>query len=156
MCGVCERIQKTLKGNNKYFVKELQTGYVVLGDYQRFKGYTLFLCKTHATELHQLEQPFRDLFLHEMSLAAEAAFRAFQPEKMNYELLGQGDNIHMHWHFFPRRKGDTPVPGPVWKLPKEEMYADKYLPSDSELQEMKQKLNTELEKLLQAELSHKQ
>lgn len=95
--------------------------------------------------------PFRDLFLHEMSLAAEAAFRAFQPEKMNYELLGQGDNIHMHWHFFPRRKGDTPVPGPVWKLPKEEMYADKYLPSDSELQEMKQKLNTELEKLLQAE-----
>ena len=141
MCGVCERIQKTLKGNNKYFVKELQTGYVVLGDYQRFKGYTLFLCKTHATELHQLEQPFRDLFLHEMSLAAEAAFRAFQPEKMNYELLGQGDNIHMHWHFFPRRKGDTPVPGPVWKLPKEEMYADKYLPSDSELQEMKQKLN---------------
>ena len=135
----------------EYFVKELQTGYVVLGDYQRFKGYTLFLCKTHATELHQLEQPFRDLFLHEMSLAAEAAFRAFQPEKMNYELLGQGDNIHMHWHFFPRRKGDTPVPGPVWKLPKEEMYADKYLPSDSELQEMKQKLNTELEKLLQAE-----
>ena len=151
MCGVCDRIQKTLKGNNKYFVKELQTGYVVLGDYQRFKGYTLFLCKTHATELHQLEQPFRDLFLHEMSLAAEAAFRAFQPEKMNYELLGQGDNIHMHWHFFPRRKGDTPVPGPVWKLPKEDMYADKYLPSDSELQEMKQKLNTELEKLLQAE-----
>ena len=108
-------------------------------------------CLLYTSELHQLEQPFRDLFLHEMSLAAEAAFRAFQPEKMNYELLGQGDNIHMHWHFFPRRKGDTPVPGPVWKLPKEEMYADKYLPSDSELQEMKQKLNTELEKLLQAE-----
>ena len=64
MCGVCDRIQETLKGNNKYFVKELQTGYVVLGDYQRFKGYTLFLCKIHATELHQLEQPFRDLFLH--------------------------------------------------------------------------------------------
>lgn len=151
MCGVCDRIQETLKGNNKYFVKELQTGYVVLGDYQRFKGYTLFLCKVHATELHQLEQPFRDLFLHEMSLTAEAAFRAFQPEKMNYELLGQGDNSHMHWHFFPRRKGDTPVPGPVWKLSKEEMYADKYLPSDSELQEMKQKLNTELARLLEEE-----
>lgn len=105
MCGVCNRIQETLKGNNKYFVKELQTGYVVLGDYQRFKGYTLFLCKVHATELHQLEQPFRDLFLHEMSLTAEAAFRAFQPEKMNYELLGQGDNTHMHWHFSRGEKG---------------------------------------------------
>jgi len=49
MCGVCDRIQETLEGKNRYFVKELETGYVVLGDYQRFKGYTLFLCKVHAT-----------------------------------------------------------------------------------------------------------
>ena len=55
----------------------------------------------------------------------------------------------MHWHIFPRRKGDTPVPGPVWKLPREEMYAEQYLPSDKELQVLKQKLNTELDKLLQ-------
>lgn len=43
MCLVCERIQKNIEGKNRYFVKELETGYVVLGDYQRFKGYTLFL-----------------------------------------------------------------------------------------------------------------
>ena len=49
MCGVCERIQKTLKGNNKYFVKELQTGYVVLGDYQRLKNYIACLTQKHAS-----------------------------------------------------------------------------------------------------------
>ena len=59
-----------------------------------------------------------------MSLVAEAVYNAFGPDKLNYELLGQGENVHMHWHIFPRRKGDTPEPGPVWKLPREEMYAE--------------------------------
>ncbi len=148
MCDVCIRIQQTLAGQNKYFVRELETGYVVLGDHQRFKGYTLFLCKVCATEIHFLEKPFREKFLQEMSLVAEAAYNAFKPDKMNYELLGQGAGVHMHWHFFPRRAGDTPNPGPVWKLPKEEMYAEKYLPSDGELDEMKQLLDAELTKLL--------
>ena len=129
MCGVCDRIQKTLKGNNKYFVKELQTGYVVLGDYQRFKGYTLFLCKTHATELHQLEQPFRDLFLHEMSLAAEAAFRAFQPEKMNYELLDRETISICTGTFFRGEKGILLFPALYGSFPKK-----KCMPTNTSLQ----------------------
>ena len=51
MCFICERIQRIKEGTNPYFVKELETGYVVLGDNQHFKGYTLFLCKEHQTEL---------------------------------------------------------------------------------------------------------
>ncbi|SMC22158.1 hypothetical protein SAMN02745134_01563 [Clostridium acidisoli DSM 12555] len=78
MCGVCDRIQETLEGKNRYFVKKLKTGYVVLGDYQRFKGYTLFLCKAHATEIHFLEKDFREKFLNEMSLVAEATYNAFK------------------------------------------------------------------------------
>lgn len=148
MCGVCDRIKQTLEGKNIYFVKELETGYVVLGDYQRFKGYTLFLCKIHATEIHFLEKQCREKFLYEMSLVAEATYNAFKPDKLNYELLGAGENVHMHWHFFPRRKGDTPTLGPVWQLPKGELYNEKYLPSDEELEDMKQKLNIELDKLL--------
>ena len=84
------------QGKNRYFVRELETGYVVIGDYQRIKGYTLFLCKVHATEIHFLERPFRETFLNEMSLVAEAVYNAFGPDKLNYELLGQGENVHMH------------------------------------------------------------
>ncbi len=148
MCGVCDRIQLTLDGKNPYFVKELETGYVVIGDHQRFRGYTLFLCKEHATELHFLKKDFKARFLNEMSLVAEAVYNAFKPEKLNYELLGIGDNMHMHWHFFPRNQGDTPNPGPVWKLSKEEMYDDTYRPSIAELSDLKDALNRELEKLL--------
>ena len=45
MCFICDRIKMIGQGTNPYFVKELETGYVVIGDNQHFKGYTLFLCK---------------------------------------------------------------------------------------------------------------
>lgn len=146
-CGVCKRIEEIKQGKNPYFVKELETGYVVIGDYQRFPGYTLFLCKEHATELHFLEENFRYQFLKEMSLTAEAVYHAFKPDKLNYELLGAGNNLHMHWHIFPRRRNDTPSVGPVWKLDASEMYAERYIPSDGELEEMKRALKRELDKL---------
>ena len=34
-CLVCERIDMIKKGSNPYFVKELETGYIVIGDHQR-------------------------------------------------------------------------------------------------------------------------
>ena len=42
-CMVCDRIELTKAGKNPYFVRELETGYVVIGDYQRFYGYTVFI-----------------------------------------------------------------------------------------------------------------
>ena len=153
-CAVCQRIALTKQGGNRYFVRELETGYVVLGDYQRFRGYTLFLCKTHATELHQLPPDTRARFLMEMATVAEAVWRAFEPDKLNYELLGVGQSVHMHWHLFPRRQGDTPLPGPVWKLDKAEMYSERYLPTDQELDTMRQRLNAELDRLLAGAEAH--
>ena len=65
-------------GTNPYFVKELETGYVVLGDNQHFKGYTIFLCKEHKTELFQLDDSVKMKFLEEMSVVAEAVSKAFE------------------------------------------------------------------------------
>lgn len=146
-CGVCKRIELTKSGKNPYFVRELNTGYVVIGDCQRIKGYSLFLCKQHATEIHFLEPEFRMEFLKEMSIVAEAVYNAFKPDKLNYELIGSGNDVHMHWHFFPRRKGDTKTGGPVWSLGSE-LHADEFLPSPEELEELKVQLNAELDKLL--------
>ena len=115
-CLVCERIEMIRRCANPWFVKELETGYAVIGDHQHFRGYTLFLCKEHASELHELAPAFRLKFLEEMSLVAEAVYKAFRPDKLNYELLGMGIP-HMHWHIFPRRSNDTPKFGPVWWLP---------------------------------------
>lgn len=146
-CLVCERIGQIERGENPYFVCALSTGYVVLGDHQRFQGYTLFLCKRHVTELYQLPWGFRTRFLQEMSLVAEAVAAVYRPEKMNYELLGNGDT-HLHWHLFPRVSGDTPQPGPVWWLPREEMWNDAYRPSREQLATRTKQLREEIERRL--------
>ncbi len=87
-----------------------------------------------------------------MSIVAEAVSKAFVAEKMNCELLGNGD-VHLHWHLFPRTKGDIENygnngRGPVWWYPMEKMYSDENRPSEEELAEMKRKLLAELDKLL--------
>lgn len=139
-------------GINPYFVKELETAYVVIGDHQHFEGYTIFLYKEHKTELFQLDNTTKMKFMEKMSIVAEAVFKAFNAEKMNYELLGNGDS-HLHWHLFPRTNGDIENygyngKGPVWWYSKEKMYSDDNRPSDEKLKEMKRKLLIELKKLL--------
>lgn len=152
MCMICERIKMIKSGANPYFVKELETGYVVIGDNQHFKGYTLFLFKEHVTELFNLADDVRVKFLDEMTVVAEAVSKAFGAEKMNYECLGNGDT-HLHWHLFPRVGGDLEGygangKGPVWWYPREKMYADDTAPSPDELEAMKQALRNELDKLI--------
>lgn len=146
-CLICDRIKMISEGTNPYFVTELETGYVVIGDHQHFKGYTLFLCKEHTTELHFLEPDFKLKHLAEMALVAEAVYNVFKPEKLNYELLGNGDT-HVHWHLFPRVTGDTPTKGPVWWLPREEMWDDSKRPTELELTEMIDLLKQEIERLV--------
>ena len=88
---MCKTILQIQNGENPWFVKELQTGYVILGWNQHFYGYSLFICKRHAVELFDLDIPFRTAFLQEMVTVAEAVKRAFQADKINYECLGNGE-----------------------------------------------------------------
>ncbi len=152
MCLICDRIDMIKAGTNPYFVKELETGYVVIGDNQHFKGYTLFLCKMHETELFCLDKPFAAKFMHEMITVSEAVKNAFHAEKMNYECLGNGDT-HLHWHLFPRTAGDIENygnhgRGPVWWYPIEKMYDDGNRPTAEELEAFKSALRQELNQLI--------
>ena len=144
MCLICERIELIKQGKNPHFVKELETGYVVIGDGQYFKGYTLFLAKEHVTELYQMEYETKIKFLEEMSIVQEAVAKAFQAEKMNIELLGNGD-AHVHWHLFPRKAGDMKGyghngRGPVWWVPWEEMSSEEYQPKENDLRQLVNRL----------------
>ncbi|MDF2835100.1 MAG: diadenosine tetraphosphate hydrolase [Paenibacillus sp.] len=138
-CLICSRIDMISAGTNPYFVAELDTGYVVIGDHQYFEGYTLFLCKIHECELHLLEPAFKLRYLEEMSIVAEAVHRAFEPDKLNYELLGNGD-AHMHWHLFPRRLTEDNPTHPVWWTDRSVMYADDVRPTPERLTAMKLQL----------------
>lgn len=146
-CLICERIRRIKQKKNHYFVSELKTGYIVIGDYQFFRGYTLFLCKKHKSELHELPPSFRRQHLWEMSKVAEAVYHAFKPKKLNYELLGNTDT-HIHWHIFPRHSRDPLPKRTVWNIPKKIRQADAAKPSAGSLQRLKRLLKLHLSKIL--------
>ena len=153
MCLICQRIELIKKEENPYFVKELETGYLVIGDHQYFEGYSLFLAKEHVTELHHLEKETRLRFLEEMSVVQETVAKAFAAEKMNIELLRNGD-AHLHWHIFPRRTGDMnghglKGRGPVWWVPWEEMIAEEYQVKGSKLENLIATLSKILDQMIE-------
>jgi diadenosine tetraphosphate (Ap4A) HIT family hydrolase len=111
-CEICAGASR-MNDANPYFVAELATGIVVLGWNQTIPGYTLFLSKTHVSELHELPPATRMRFLEEMALVAAAVHRAFAPRKLNYEMLGNSV-AHAHWHIFPRYEDDPNPRWPVW------------------------------------------
>jgi diadenosine tetraphosphate (Ap4A) HIT family hydrolase len=113
-CDLCARIDRAERGENPFAVVRTATGYVNLADVQYHEGYSIFVAKQCVNELHELSPAERDVHLHEMAVVAEAVFKAFQPRKLNYELLGNGAP-HVHWHLFPRHASDPRPRGPVWE-----------------------------------------
>lgn len=94
MCLICDRIEMIKAGTNPYFVRELETGYVVLGDHQYFKGYTLFLCKEHKQELFELETE-KKIKGHAPSLASvpQTCRRSGGVRKGACMVAAEGENV---------------------------------------------------------------
>lgn len=141
-CGVCSWIDE-VKVSPDYLIKELSTGYAVLSKYQYeyYRGYTVFICKQHTGELHELQNDFKLSFLKEMSQVAEAVFKAFNPDKLNYEMLGNTEP-HLHWHLFPRYKSDPNFTKPIWVVDKQIRQADSTIISPEEINQLKNRINT--------------
>lgn len=139
-CEICSWI-KQLQKREEFLIKELSTGYVVSSRYQHkyYEGYSLFLCKIHKTDLHELDREFRTQFLKEMSLVAEAVYKTFKPDKLNYELLGNS-NPHLHWHLIPRYKKDANFTRTIWTVDKQIRQAVSTQISEKEAIAMKEKI----------------
>jgi diadenosine tetraphosphate (Ap4A) HIT family hydrolase len=121
-CDICNRLAAIREGKHPAHgitvIAELDTGFAVMGDSQFFRGYSLLLCKSPATELDELPHAIRLRFLEEMSQLAEAVRNATGAFKLNYESLGNLVH-HLHWHVFPRRESDPDPKAPVWgQMPK--------------------------------------
>lgn len=92
----------------------LPASVVVLPTDQYYRGYTLVISRTHATELHELPEAESRQYLEDMRRTAAALAAAFSPRKLNYELLGNTVG-HLHWHLFPRYAWDENPTRPVWE-----------------------------------------
>lgn len=96
---------------------ESQSSVGKLNPDQFFKGYSFVTLKCHQEELYELADNSRKHFLEDMSRVAAALARTLKPDKMNYELLGNG-MPHLHWHLIPRYKTDPMWGRPIWTGPR--------------------------------------
>lgn len=108
-CPMCRRWEE----HSELRIAELEHSFVVLNRDQFFPGYSLLFTKQHVTELFHLDSAVRAGLMEEVSIIAKALQTLFQPDKINYELLG---NMvpHMHWHLVPRFTTDPLWPRPIW------------------------------------------
>jgi len=108
-------------------IAELEHSYLILNRDQFFPGYCLLFTKQHQTELFLLDKEVRQGLMEEVSRVAQALAVCFQPDKLNYELLG---NMvpHIHWHLVPRFSSEPLWPRPIWSEPHQELVlsADQY------------------------------
>ena len=112
-CPICDQIELCRSGTHPRLIAEMPSGWAVLGQSQLFRGYSLLLCKTPVTELHELPIEARQQFSNDMSLLAQAVWDVTQPRKLNYEALGN-QAAHFHWHILPRHNDDAHPSQPVW------------------------------------------
>jgi len=108
-CWIC----KSLREPAHLVFFESRTSVGKLNPDQFFKGYSFVTLKWHDEELYQLTDKSRKNLLEDMSRVAAALAETFNPDKMNYELLGNG-MPHLHWHLVPRYKTDPMWGRPIW------------------------------------------
>ncbi len=113
-CPFCEWLKDIHSREAHRVVAEMKASWLVLSASQAYRGYCLLICKTHAEEIFELPEDIRRDFLDDMVRASEAIYKAFKPDKINYEILGN-QTPHLHFHLIPRQASD-PVDArwPIW------------------------------------------
>lgn len=111
-CWMCD----SLSNDPHLVICETPTSIAKLNRDQYFPGYTFVVLKRHEVELYNLSDRERRSFLEDMSTVAKALALAVKPDKMNYELLGNGQP-HMHWHLVPRYRSEPLWGRPIWTGP---------------------------------------
>jgi len=96
-----ERVELARAGQNPCVVCRVRSGWVVLGDHQFFRGYTLLLADPVVGHLNDLTLSERSQFLLDMAAVGDSLLAATDAYRVNYEILGNTDPA-LHAHIHPR------------------------------------------------------
>jgi len=112
-CPLCDEIANT---RSETRIKKLVVSTAFLSQNQAYRGYSVVVYNTHETTLENLPEKNQIQFYRDMLKISSAIVKAFKPDKMNYELLGNWVP-HLHWHVVPRYKTDPCWGNPIWTRP---------------------------------------
>ena len=110
-----KRVRQCRAGDYPKMICRLSSGWVVLGDVQFLRGYSLLLPDPVVPHLNAMDDEARRVFLYEMSVVGDVILEITGAVRINYEMLGNVEPA-LHAHVFPRFE-DEPEElklKPVW------------------------------------------
>ncbi len=115
----------------------LRVSDLILFKEQSKLGRVIVAYKDHVSELVNIGEEERNLFMADVCQAAEALHKAFKPNKVNYGAYGD-TGCHLHMHLVPKYEG-----GDEWGSTFA-MNPDKVYLTDAEYAEMIKKIKANL------------
>ena len=134
-CGYCMRGE--LLDKFGIYICDLRVSSLILFKEQSKPGRVIVAYKDHVSEIVNLTEEDRNLFFADVTQAANALHKAFNPKKVNYGAYGD-TGCHLHFHLVPKYEGGDEFGGVF------QMNPDKVYLTDAEYAEMIQKIKDNL------------
>ncbi|MCY7324411.1 MAG: hypothetical protein LH660_22080 [Phormidesmis sp. CAN_BIN36] len=109
------RVQLARQGSNPTVICRVLSGWIVLGDVQFLRGYSLLMPDPVVTNFNALSGNRRNQFLQDMAMLGDALLEVTGANRINYEILGNSEPA-LHAHVFPRyeTEAEEQRQKPVW------------------------------------------
>jgi len=134
-CAYCMRGE--LLDKFGIFICDLQVSSLILFKEQSKPGRVIVAYKDHVSEIIDISEEERNLFMQDVTRAAKALHAAFKPNKVNYGAYGD-TGCHLHMHLVPKYEG-----GDEWGSTFQMNPGKVYL-TDAEYAEMIEKIKANL------------
>lgn len=95
------RVEEASVGTNPTVICRVPSGWVVLGDVQFLRGYSLLLPDPVVPDLNSLDKKRRIRYLQDMIILGDALLEVTGAYRINYEILGNNEPA-LHAHIIPR------------------------------------------------------
>ena len=135
-CGYCMRGE--LLDKFGIFICDLEVSSLILFKEQSKPGRVIVAYKDHVSEIVNITDEERNLFMADVARAAKALHAAFHPKKVNYGAYGD-TGCHLHMHLVPKYEDDPFEWGGVFAMNSDRKYL-----TEEEYAEMIQKIKDNL------------
>ena len=119
------------------FICDLEVSSLILFKEQSKPGRVIVAYKDHVSEIVNISEEERNLFMADVTRAAKALHAAFKPNKVNYGAYGD-TGCHLHMHLVPKYEGGDEWGG-IFQMNPGKVYL-----TDAEYDEMIEKIKANL------------
>ena len=105
------------------FICDLEVSSLILFKEQSKPGRVIVAYKDHVSEIVNISEEERNLFMADVTRAAKALHAAFKPNKVNYGAYGD-TGCHLHVHLVPKYEGGDEWGGTFTMDPKKKTLSD--------------------------------